>query len=114
MLAHRNEVNATAFIADQDAASASRALDDLSAAGQHLYLAGHRENCAKDEPAGGICIRATHKKRILCTVKMAELLFSQPAGTADGEITVAHTKKLEEDIIAQPATWLVVSSLLET
>jgi KDO2-lipid IV(A) lauroyltransferase len=36
----------------------------------------------------------------------AETLFEEPANTIDGEISEAHTRKLEKDIYQQPETWL--------
>ena len=36
----------------------------------------------------------------------AETLFEEPKNTTDGEISEAHTRKLEEDIFEQPETWL--------
>jgi len=35
-----------------------------------------------------------------------EMLCPDPASTKDGEITEMHTRRLEKDIIAHPATWL--------
>jgi KDO2-lipid IV(A) lauroyltransferase len=36
----------------------------------------------------------------------AEIITENPGELADGILTQMHTKKLEEDIIAQPETWL--------
>lgn len=36
----------------------------------------------------------------------AEMLCENPANTTDNELTEMHTKRLEQDIIAQPETWL--------
>jgi Kdo2-lipid IVA lauroyltransferase/acyltransferase len=36
----------------------------------------------------------------------AEVLCENPKDTKDGEITEWHTRKLEKDILAQPANWL--------
>ena len=35
-----------------------------------------------------------------------ELLFENPEATEEGEISEAHTRKLEKDIIDQPEIWL--------
>ena len=35
-----------------------------------------------------------------------ELLFEKPETTAKGEISEAHTRKLEKDILDQPEIWL--------
>ncbi len=35
-----------------------------------------------------------------------ELLFEKPETTVDGEISEAHTRKLEKDILEQPEIWL--------
>jgi KDO2-lipid IV(A) lauroyltransferase len=36
----------------------------------------------------------------------AETLFEKPSDTVDGEISNAHTRKLEQEIISQPEIWL--------
>jgi KDO2-lipid IV(A) lauroyltransferase len=36
----------------------------------------------------------------------AERLVERPAGTADGEISELHTRRLEQDILAHPEIWL--------
>ena len=36
----------------------------------------------------------------------AERLVERPAGTADGEISELHTRRLEQDILAHPEVWL--------
>ena len=36
----------------------------------------------------------------------AETLIENPAATADGEISELHTRRLEKNIIAAPASWL--------
>jgi len=103
MLAHRNEVNATAFIADQT--PHPQAAHWMTFLQQDTPVFKGTEKIAQKMNQPVVYVSVQRIKRGYYTV-MAELLFPQPAGTEDGEITVAHTKKLEEDIIAQPATWL--------
>ncbi len=103
MLAHRNEVNATAFIADQT--PHPQAAHWMTFLQQDTPVFKGTEKIAQKMNQPVVYVSVQRVKRGYYTV-MAELLFPQPAGTQDGEITVAHTKKLEEDIIAQPATWL--------
>ena len=103
MLAHRDEVNATAFIADQT--PHPQAAHWMTFLQQDTPVFKGTEKIAQKMNQPVVYVSVQRVKRGYYTV-MAELLFPQPAGTQDGEITVAHTKKLEEDIIAQPATWL--------
>lgn len=103
MLANRTEVNATAFIADQTPHPQSAHWMTFLQQDTPVFKGTEKIAQKMNQPV--VYVSVQRVKRGYYTV-MAELLFPQPAGTSDGEITVAHTKKLEEDIIAQPATWL--------
>lgn len=103
MLAHRKEVNATAFIADQTPHPDSAHWMTFLQQDTPVFKGTEKIAQKMNQPV--VYVSVQRIKRGYYTV-VAEVLFPQPAGTPDGEITVAHTKKLEEDIIAQPATWL--------
>jgi Lauroyl/myristoyl acyltransferase len=103
MLAHRNEVNATAFIADQTPHPQSAHWMTFLQQDTPVFKGTEKIAQKMNQPV--VYVSVQRIKRGYYTV-MAELLFSQPAGTRDSEITEAHTQKLEKDIIAQPATWL--------
>lgn len=103
MLAHRKEVNVTAFIADQTPHPDSAHWMTFLQQDTPVFKGTEKIAQKMNQPV--VYVSVQRIKRGYYTV-VAELLFPQPAGTPDGEITVAHTKKLEEDIIAQPATWL--------
>lgn len=103
MLANRNELNATAFIADQtpqpDNAYWTTFLN------QETPVFRGTELIAKKLNYPIIYLKVKKIKRgfyELC----AEMLCENPSITKEGEITEMHTKRLEQDIIAQPETWL--------
>lgn len=103
MLANRKEVNATAFIADQTPHPQNAHWMTFLQQDTPVFKGTEKIAQKMNQPV--VYVSVQRIKRGYYTVG-AELLFSQPAGIPDGEITEAHTRKLEEDIIAQPATWL--------
>lgn len=103
MLAHRKEVNATAFIADQT--PHPQHAHWMTFLQQDTPVFKGTEKIAQKMNQPVVYVSVQRVKRGYYTV-LAEQLFPQPAETQDGEITLAHTRKLEDDIIAQPATWL--------
>lgn len=103
MLAHRKEINATAFIADQTPHPQSAHWMTFLQQDTPVFKGTEKIAQKMNQPV--VYVSVQRVKRGYYTV-MAELLFMHPAGTEDGEITEAHTKKLEEDIILQPSTWL--------
>ncbi|MBV8251555.1 MAG: lysophospholipid acyltransferase family protein [Chitinophaga sp.] len=100
---NRGEVNATAFIADQapqpDTAHWLRFLH------QDTPVFKGTEKIAQKMNYPVVYVTVQRLKRGYYTVS-AEILTATPSDEKDGNITVAHTRKLEEDIVSQPATWL--------
>lgn len=103
MVAYRNEVNATAFIADQTPQPQNAHW--MTFLHQDTPVFKGTEKIAQKMNCPVVYVTVQRQKRGYYTV-MARLLFPTPKATQDGEITTAHTQQLEKDIIAQPATWL--------
>ena len=103
MLAHRNELTATVFISDQTALPET--------AYWTMFL-------NQDTPifkGTEVIAKKMNLPVVYCSIKKvkrgyyemyAEVLVENPSSTADGEISELHTRRLEKDIIATPASWL--------
>jgi KDO2-lipid IV(A) lauroyltransferase len=98
-----NEVNVTAFIADQtpqpDHAYWTNFLN------QDTPVFWGTEKIAKKLNYPVVYVHVKRVKRGYYEVG-AEILEANPKSTASGEISALHTQRLEKDIIADPATWL--------
>ncbi len=103
MLKNRDEVNATAFIADQTPSP------------QNAYWTTFLNQDTPVFKGTEIIAKKINYPVVYATVKkikrgyyeiFAELLEEHSGATKDGEISEKHTKKLEQDIIIQPETWL--------
>ncbi len=103
MVNDRKDLTSTAFIADQTP-SPDNALW-LTFLNQDTPVFLGTERLARKLNYPIIYIAAKRPKRGHYCIEM-ELLFDQPKDTAENEITIAHTKRLEKDIIAQPEIWL--------
>lgn len=103
MVRLKEEVNATAFIADQsprpDSAQWLRFLHQDTA----VFTGTERIASKMNYPV--VYVSVTRNKRGYYTVS-AEVLVETPALEASGNITTLHTARLEADIVGQPATWL--------
>jgi KDO2-lipid IV(A) lauroyltransferase len=103
MIRFKDEVNATAFIADQTPSP------------EHAYWTTFLN---QDTPVFWGTEKIARKVNypvVYSSVKrirrgyyeiQAEVLFDSPRNTFDGEISEAHTRKLEREIQAQPEIWL--------
>jgi Kdo2-lipid IVA lauroyltransferase/acyltransferase len=103
MVQHRNQLTATAFIADQtpppDRAHWMNFLN------QDTPVFMGTEKIAQKMKYPIIFVSVNKIKRGYYMVT-ADTLIVPPLSSVEGEITEAHTKKLESEIIKQPATWL--------
>jgi len=103
MLAHKNELTATVFISDQtpmpESAWWTTFLNQETAVFKGTEVIARKLNI----PVVYCCVRKL--KRGYYEMH-AETLVENPGSTKDGEITEMHTKRLEQDIIAQPESWL--------
>ncbi|MEZ5016333.1 MAG: lysophospholipid acyltransferase family protein [Flavipsychrobacter sp.] len=103
MVKNRNELNATAFIADQTATPENAHW--MTFLNQDTPVFKGTEVIAKK--LNYVVVYGTVKKVKRGYYEIyAEKMFDNPRDTAEGEISEAHTKKLEKDIIAQPEIWL--------
>lgn len=103
MLAMKNEVNATAFIADQTPSSQNAYWTTFL--NQDTPVFWGTEVIAKKLKLPVVYISVNKLRRGYYEMN-AEVLHDNPAATAEGEISELHTKRLEKDIIAHPETWL--------
>jgi len=103
MVAHKSELNATAFIADQTPQPQHAYWTKFLNQDTPVYRGP--ELIAKKINYPVVYVKMSRIKRgfyELC----ADMLCEDPSKTKDGEITELHTKRLEKDIIAQPEFWL--------
>ncbi len=103
MLARKEEVNATAFIADQtprpDNAYWTTFLN------QDTPVFKGTELIAKKISYPVVYASVQRRKRGYYDIH-AEMLVANPAEMPENAISEQHTRRLEKDIIAQPETWL--------
>lgn len=104
MLANRHsEPHVTTFIADQTP-QPDRAYWTTFLNQDTPVFQGTEKIAQKlDEPVVYVSVRRIRRGYYEID---AETLFEHPAKTAEGEITLAHTRRLEKDIHAQPEIWL--------
>ncbi len=100
---NRERLTATAFIADQTPSSQN--VHWMTFMNQEAPVFKGTEKIARalNYPVVFISVRRPRRGQYLLR---AERLFDQPKATADNEITEAHTRRLEQDIRAQPEIWL--------
>ena len=103
MLENRKELNATAFIADQTPAP------------ENAYWTTFLNQDTPVFKGAELIARKINYPIVYATVKrvkrgyyeiFAVVICEEPKQTSEGEISELHTRKLEEDIIAQPEVWL--------
>lgn len=103
MVRHKQELNATAFIADQ-APSPDKAFW-MTFLHQDTPVFMGTEKIAQKMKYPIVYVSVHRIKRGFYTLT-AELLPAPAAATQEGEITKTHTRRLERDIMDQPETWL--------
>jgi KDO2-lipid IV(A) lauroyltransferase len=103
MVASRNEITATAFIADQTASRKNAYWTPFM--NQDTAVFTGPEKLAKKFNYPVVYMSLQRRKRGYYEVT-PELLFENPASTADNEITVRFTQRLEKDIVKDPVPWL--------
>lgn len=103
MVKFRDELNATAFIADQTPAPESAHWMTFMNQDTGVFLGTEKIARKMNYPV----VYATVKRIRRGYYEIhAETLFENPKETTDGEITIAHTRKLEKDIRECPELWL--------
>jgi KDO2-lipid IV(A) lauroyltransferase len=103
MIKNRNEINATAFIADQTPSPNGAYWTTFL--NQDTPVFWGTEKIAQKLNYPIIYVTVNRVKRGYYELN-SEILISEPKNTLEGQISELHTKKLEKDIIAQPEIWL--------
>ncbi|WP_118975960.1 lysophospholipid acyltransferase family protein [Taibaiella koreensis] len=103
MVAHRSQVTTTAFIADQTPQPDNAHWMTFLHQDTPVFLGTERIARKLKYPVVYAFVRKVKRGYYQIHV---ENLFENPATTGDGEITEAHTHRLEQDIMMQPETWL--------
>lgn len=103
MIRNRNEVNATAFIADQTPSPEGAYWTTFM--NQDTPVFWGTEKIAQKLNYPVVYITIKRLKRGFYEVD-SEILVTDSKSTKEGEISELHTRKLEKDILAQPEIWL--------
>lgn len=103
MAACKNELTATAFIADQTPSPEGAFWTTFLHQDTPVFKG--TEKIAKRMNYPVVYARVKKLKRGYYEIS-GEILFDNPAETGSGMISASHTKALESDIIAQPEIWL--------
>jgi KDO2-lipid IV(A) lauroyltransferase len=103
MMDKRGELSVTAFIADQTPPPDKAYWINFLNQDTPVFMG--TEKIARKIQYPVVYITIKKIKRGYYSI-LADLLISPPYLTGDSEITAAYTKRLEEDIIEQPETWL--------
>jgi len=103
MVAKRNEVNATAFIADQTPLPDGAYWTTFLNQDTPVFKGTEKIAQKLKYPIVYACIKRVKRGQYEI---FAEMLCENPAGTKEDEISEMHTRRLEKDIIAQPEVWL--------
>ncbi len=103
MVANRGQITATAFIADQTATPDNAYWTTFL--NQDTAVFTGPEKLAKKFNYPVVYMNVRRVRRGYYEI-VPELLFAQPKETADGEISEAFIKRLEQEILLDPVTWL--------
>jgi len=103
MVATKNEINATAFIADQTPPPENAYWTKFL--NQDTPVFQGTEKIARKLNYPVVFVNVQRIKRGKYEM-IAEVLCENPSSTSDGEITEMHTKKLEREIRKNPENWL--------
>lgn len=102
MVTNKPRITATAFVADQAAPSNAYWTTFLN---QDTSVFTGAEKMASKFNYPVVYLHATRPRRGYYTIR-AEVLFNEPAKTAAYEISETFTRRLEKDIVDNPAIWL--------
>lgn len=103
MVAYRNEITATAFIADQTATKKNAYWTQFL--NQETAVFTGPEKLAKKFNYPVVFMNVKRVKRGFYEIT-PELLFENPANTAENEVSEVFTKRLEKEIQRDPVPWL--------
>lgn len=103
MIRNRNEINATAFIADQTPAPEHAYWTTFLNQDTPVFWGTEKIAQKLNYPVIYITIKKVKRGYYIID---SEVLVAEPKNTKEGEISEMHTRKLEKDIISQPEIWL--------
>ncbi len=103
MVAHRSELTATAFIADQSAPSDKSHWMTFLNQDTSVFTGPEKLGTKFNYPI--VYINVKRPRRGYYEV-VPELMFANPKETSENEITEAFMRRLEVDITVEPAIWL--------
>ena len=103
MIANKDKLTATAFIADQAAWAHTAYWTNFLNQQTPVFMGPEKLAVKFNYPVVYMSVKRI--KRGFYEV-LPELLFAQPQLTTETEISEAFTKRLEQDILKNPATWL--------
>ena len=103
MVKSKNIVSATAFIADQTPAPESAYWTKFMNQDTPVFTGTEKIARKLNYPVVFVSVNRIKRGYYIAN---AETLFENPALTAVGEISEAHIKRLEQEIIKQPEIWL--------
>ena len=103
MVSNKSGLNATAFIADQTPAPDNAYWTNFLNQDTPVFWGTEKISKKMNYPV--IYVNIEKYKRGHYEL-LAEMLCENPKETGEGEITELFTRRLEQDIIAQPETWL--------
>ena len=99
----RDEVNVTAFIADQTPAPEQAYWTTFLNQDTPVFRGTEKIAVRMNVPV--VYVGIHRQRRGYYTVE-AEVLCKEPASTAGGDISEMHTRRLEQDILRHPEFWL--------
>ncbi len=103
MIANRNELNITAFIADQTPSNQNAYWTNFLHQDTPVFRGTEIIAKKLDKPVVYISINKLSRGYYQMN---AEMLCADPSTTTEGQISEMHTRRLEQDIIARPDIWL--------
>jgi KDO2-lipid IV(A) lauroyltransferase len=103
MVKMKNEINATAFIADQTPPPDNAYWTTFMNQDTPVFSGTEKIARKLNYPVVFVNVQRIGRGNYEL---MAEVLCENPSSTSEGEITEMHTKKLEKEIRKNPATWL--------
>ncbi len=103
MLQNQSHIHATAFIADQTPSPEHAYWTTFLNQDTPVFWGIEKIARKLNYPVVFVSVRRI--KRGYYTI-FSELLSERPANTMEGELSEKHTRKLEQEIIQQPETWL--------
>jgi Kdo2-lipid IVA lauroyltransferase/acyltransferase len=103
MVANRHEIRATALVADQTASKRDAYWTTFLNQDTAVFTGPEKLSKKFNYPVVFMAIRRPRRGYYEIT---PELLFSDPNATAENEITLAFTRRIEKDIVDNPSLWL--------